>query len=193
MEYVLTAFDVYSFGVTMFELLARRHVETDERLESFLSAKELLETFPCLTHDQARKLVKIGNRCLEADPKKRPPFEKLHKYFLEVTASILKKPKSERNTAIQLYSLSLQQSDRYKIPQSSVSNNHFTKQITKPSVIESPEKPKYKKQLINSRRNHSSNKRIEKVRDIEHTKGSPNGDEIRAENSVGNRGNSTQR
>ncbi|EFC47416.1 serine/threonine kinase [Naegleria gruberi] len=188
MEYVLTAFDVYSFGVTMFELLARRHVETDERLESFLSAKELLETFPCLTHDQARKLVKIGNSCLEADPKKRPPFEKLHKYFLEVTASILKKPKSERN---QLYSLSLQQSDRYKIPQP-VSNNHFTEQITKPSIIESPEK-KDKKQLTNPRRNHSSNKRIEKVRDIEHTKGSPNGDEIRAENSVGNRGNPTQR
>ncbi|EFC35387.1 predicted protein [Naegleria gruberi] len=95
-EYLLTALDVYSFGVTMYELFSQKHIENNERLTCFLSTNELLELFPCLTLNQANEVIRIGNSCLEYNPKSRPSFAELQKHLLKLTANILQNEQKEQ-------------------------------------------------------------------------------------------------
>ncbi|EFC35190.1 predicted protein, partial [Naegleria gruberi] len=80
----ISKIDVYSFGVTMIELLCGH--DFIKSLQSNVSQLEetLQHNFPCLTSDMSKKLFEICVRCINQDPKERPPIKAIHEQLLEL-------------------------------------------------------------------------------------------------------------
>ncbi|EFC35385.1 predicted protein [Naegleria gruberi] len=89
-KYNYRAFDAYSFGITMFELLSGDKLDND-RVDNFLTIEQLSTKYPGLSYEIVERLNKLGSSCILEDHLNRCcDFEYIHDELLDITMTIFR-------------------------------------------------------------------------------------------------------